>query len=119
MTSAEEKSLSTHSDDLVPPPSQQKKKIVQILASTIVSLVCVAAGAALIAVARRRSAIASAIVISILNQVTPRVCRFINNRFESHSSDGSRQASLYVKMTFFRWTNTVVSALNSNETLLL
>jgi hypothetical protein len=85
-----------------------QKKAVQILASTVVSLAAVAAGAALIAVARRRSAVASAITISILNQVTPRVCRFINNTFESHSSDGSRQASLYIKMTFFRWTNTVV-----------
>lgn len=88
-------------------PSAQKK-VAQILASTIVSLAAVAAGGALIAVARRRSAVASAITISILNQVTPQVCRYINNTFESHSSDGSRQASLYIKMTFFRWVNTVV-----------
>ena len=84
------------------------KKVAQILTSTFVSLAAVAAGAVFIALARRRSAVASAIIISILNQVTPRVCRFINNRFESHSSDGSRQASLYIKMTFFRWVNTVV-----------
>jgi hypothetical protein len=93
---------------LLPWPRLTQQKITQLLVSTFVSLAAVAAGGALIATARRRSAIASAITISILNQLTPQVCRYINNTFESHSSDGSRQASLYMKMTFFRWTNTVV-----------
>lgn len=88
-----------------------QKQVVQTIVSTFVSLLAVAAGGVVIAYARRWSAVASAVTISILNQVTPRVCMFINNRTESHSSDGSRQASLYVKMTFFRWVNTVVRTL--------
>jgi hypothetical protein len=83
-------------------------RIIRVSLSFAVTLVIIACGATLITRARRRSAFAAAMTINIINQVTPRISRMITNRFESHSNNGSRQASLYVKMTLLKWVNTAI-----------
>lgn len=46
--------------------------------------------------------------ITITNVVVPKICEFINN-FESHSTEGGRQTSLYVKIALFRWFNSAIA----------
>jgi len=64
-------------------------------------------GAFLIAQARKESAAWAAITITVLNTISPIVVHHITN-FESHSSEGSKQTSQYIKMSLFRWCNTAV-----------
>lgn len=49
----------------------------------------------------------AAIVISVLNALVPNIFKVIN-ALESHKHEGSYQASLYVKITIFRWINTAI-----------
>ena len=65
-------------------------------------------GVFLIAQARLHSAATAAIVIRIINYSTPFLCSQINNRLEKRTTEGGRQASLYVKMTLFKWVSTAV-----------
>lgn len=83
-------------------------RIILVFLSFSVTLAIIACGATVITRARRRSAFAAAMTINIINQVTPRICRMITNRFEAHRNNGSRQASLYVKMTLLKWVNTAI-----------
>jgi len=48
--------------------------------------------------------------IAITNVLVPKICEFIN-KFESHSTDGSRQTSLYIKTALFRWFNSALALL--------
>ena len=47
------------------------------------------------------------IFIVIINAVIPNICEVIN-KFESHSTEGHRQCSLYVKIALFRWFNSAI-----------
>lgn len=76
--------------------------------SFIVSCAAITFGAYLVYLAGQTSPIWASLTVTGINQVTPRICKFISNWFESHSSDGSYQASLYVKMTIFKWVKTAV-----------
>lgn len=40
----------------------------------------------------------------------PKICDFIN-KFESHATEGARQASVYVKVALFRWFNSGIALL--------
>lgn len=46
--------------------------------------------------------------ITITNLVVPKICELINE-IESHSTEASRQASLYVKVALFRWFNSAIA----------
>lgn len=46
--------------------------------------------------------------ITLTNLVVPKICEIIN-MIESHSTEASRQASLYVKVTLFRWFNSAIA----------
>ena len=83
------------------------QRLKQQSATLFLTLLCVGGGGAIIAAARRRSAAAAAIVIIILNSGVPQVVKQII-KFESHCDEGSRQRSLYVKMTLLRWFNTAI-----------
>lgn len=50
----------------------------------------------------------AAVVISLMNIIFPRAAKFLTN-FEVHGYEGSKQTSLYVKISFFRIMNTVVA----------
>ena len=45
--------------------------------------------------------------IAATNIAVPKICEFVN-ALESHSSEGNRNASLYVKVAIFRWFNSAV-----------
>lgn len=82
-------------------------RLLQRIVTFVVSLALLVGGGVLIALARRRSPTGAALTITALNTVTPMVCRYITHH-ESHSSEGSKQASLYIKVTAFRWINTAI-----------
>lgn len=46
--------------------------------------------------------------IAVTNIIVPKLCEFINN-IESHSTEASRQASMYTKIALFRWFNSAIS----------
>jgi len=50
------------------------------------------------------------IFIAVTNILVPKICEFIN-KYESHSTEGARQASLYVKVALFRWFNSAIALL--------
>jgi hypothetical protein len=84
-------------------------RTIQLIVTTFLTLLFIAGGAFSITYAFEHSAAVGGIVIKVFNTITPQVCIFINS-FESHGSEGSKEASLYVKMTIFRWINTAVIA---------
>ena len=49
----------------------------------------------------------AALIISALNAVAPQVCYFITG-FEHHNSEGSKQASLYLKLSASLWIFTAI-----------
>lgn len=49
----------------------------------------------------------AAVFISLMNILFPMVAKFLTKR-EIHRNEGSRHASLYIKITLFRWVNTVI-----------
>jgi len=49
----------------------------------------------------------TAFLIAILNMTVPRLLQLINS-LESHSAEGSYQASLYAKVSVFRFVNTAI-----------
>ena len=53
---------------------------------------------------------ATAAYISATNVIVPKICEFING-FESHATEGKRQASLYIKMALFRCFNSAIALL--------
>jgi hypothetical protein len=61
-------------------------------------------------VARTRESIGPAFsgpLISILNSIIPQIVKLLMI-FERHSTEGSFQVSLYLKITLFRWVNTAI-----------
>ena len=83
-------------------------KVTKWVLSFAVSCAAITFGAYLVYLAGQTSPIWASLTVTGINQVTPRICKVISNLFESHSSDGSYQASLYIKMTIFKWVNTAV-----------
>lgn len=85
----------------------QQKRIIQIFMTTIVSFGLIAGGAVVITLCRRQSPGLASTAITIFNQLTPRVVRFLTS-YEYHPGESSYSASKYIKMTVFRWINTAV-----------
>jgi hypothetical protein len=48
--------------------------------------------------------------ITVTNIIVPKICGVIN-AIESHSTEGNRNASLYIKVAIFRWFNSAVCLL--------
>ena len=64
-------------------------------------------GAACIGLARTHSVELSAIIIILLNVISPHIVRFLT-RFESHINESTYHSSAYIKVTLIRWVNTVI-----------
>jgi len=79
----------------------------RIVLTTILSACLIVAGAFLIAAAQGKSSNWAAITIILLNTITPMVVRFLTS-MEYHRSETSRTASQYLKVTAFRWLNSVI-----------
>jgi len=56
---------------------------------------------------RAYGALYAAVTISVLNYVCPTAAKALTNT-EIHPNEGSKQASLYIKIAIFRWVNTAI-----------
>lgn len=76
--------------------------------TSVLTLIAVIASNVIVVRVRNHYGIAyAAIAISTFNSVFPSICNLITN-LESHASEGSKQASLYVKITCGLWFVTTV-----------
>ena len=83
-------------------------KVFQRIVSTILSFAVIAAGFWIVSQAYMHNDInTAALEITVLNIVMPHVFKAINS-LESHQYEDSYQASLYWKITIFRWVNTAL-----------
>ena len=73
----------------------------------VLSAVLIIAGGFIIATAEAKSPQWASITIILLNQITPRVVRWLTS-MEYHRSETTRTASEYLKITAFRWVNYVI-----------
>jgi len=55
----------------------------------------------------RVNTILFAVILSTFNSIVPMIVRILVS-YEKHYGEGSLQASLYLKITFFRWVNTAI-----------
>jgi hypothetical protein len=78
-----------------------------IFITTIISFALIIGGGSVITFARRIGPETSSLAITVINQFTPRVVSFLTN-MESHPNQSSVSASMYLKVTAFRWTNTAL-----------
>jgi len=81
--------------------------ILQVISAFLFVLAAIAGGSYIIVYASKLSPIMATIAITAINQVIPLICKFLSNH-ESHKSRGALEASLYMKMTIFKWINTAV-----------
>jgi len=83
-------------------------KGIQLFISYTILFLFIGLGAVLVYEAGLLKASYAAYTITIINQITPRLCIFITNCIESHTSEGAKEASLYLKLTLFKWMNTAI-----------
>jgi len=84
-----------------------KTKILQRICTGILTVALIAVGFVAVKHAFRHSVNLAAVSIALLNLGVPQLLKQIN-RLESHSGEGSYQASLYAKVSIFRFVNTAV-----------
>ena len=97
--------LSYRSLSSLPPRLQD-----QVRSLSITTFVCVCAivlVAFVVKLCRDKSAIFAAISISVFNALFPAFAQAMTN-IESHSDEGHKQRSLYVKIALFRWVTTAI-----------
>lgn len=82
-------------------------RFAQIAFTTVVALLLVLGGGIAISYARSISPSIAGYLITALNILTPRVVSALT-KIESHPNESSVMASQYLKITAFRWTNTVL-----------
>jgi hypothetical protein len=73
----------------------------------IVTIVVIIGAAFAVREVRNYNVAYAAIFISIMNILFPLLAKFLTRK-EIHRNEGSRHASLYIKITLFRWVNTAV-----------
>ena len=83
---------------------EQFKQQVSTTACTFGAIFCIAL---IVRVCNDASAAWSAIAISVFNSIFPMFAKLLCS-FESHSSEGGKQRSLYFKIAIFRWVNTAI-----------
>lgn len=83
------------------------KRLLQRAVTSLVTAGIVVVGFFIVQKAYRTNVTLSAYVIALLNILVPIILKVIN-RYEAHPDEGQYQASLYRKITFFRWINTAL-----------
>ena len=83
-------------------------RVVQVFFTTLMSFGLIVGGAFVIVNARKISPELAALAITCFNLITPTVVRLMTRLFESHPDESSASASVYVKITALRWTNTAI-----------
>lgn len=81
---------------------------VRLLISYILVVIFLLIAAGVVLAAGIYSAGFAAIAISLMNTIIPYVFRFITDGIEAHTSEGAKEASLYIKVTIFKWINTAI-----------
>ena len=82
----------------------------QMISLSITTFVCICAVvliAFIVSLCRQISPIFAAIVISVFNVIFPIFANLMTN-MESHTDEGHKQRSLYIKIALFRWVNTAI-----------
>lgn len=82
-------------------------KVLQRICTGAITLVLIALGFVAVRRAFQYDVHVAAYLIAILNILVPNILKLVNN-LESHSRQGTFQASLYAKITIFRWVNTAI-----------
>ena len=75
--------------------------------TTLVTIAAIILVAFIVTICRGQSASYAAMAIAGFNALFPMFAKMLTNA-EAHGSEGSKQASLYIKIAFFRWVNTAV-----------
>lgn len=83
-------------------------KAIQLFISYFLVLILIVIACGVVFIMGQRSAGWAAAAIATMNSVVPILCRIITNGIESHTSEGSKEASLYIKVTIFKWINTAI-----------
>ena len=79
-----------------------------LVAPFVITIGLIAASAFLFVTIRKyRTSQQGAFAIALANYFFPLIAKALTD-FEKHRNHGSRQTSLYVKITFFRWINTAI-----------
>jgi diacylglycerol kinase len=83
-------------------------QIKQIIYTTVLTVILIACGCAFVVYIRiKYGTIYSALAVSTVNSGAPSLCGYLV-KYESHAREGSRQASLYFKITAFLWITTAM-----------
>ena len=82
-------------------------RIMQRLCTFLATFILVIGGGVLIAIARGRSVKWAAIMIVILNALSPAIVKKLT-ALESHANETTYASSTYIKVTLLRWVNTVI-----------
>jgi len=83
-------------------------KTIRLCISYILLFLLISGGGRLVWWMGLYDSVYAAYTITIINQITPRICGLLTSSIESHSSEGAREASLYLKLTIFKWLNTAI-----------
>jgi hypothetical protein len=83
------------------------RKVLGRVLNFCITLLLVSAAGWVVAAIRRKKAWIVGPVVSVFNSIIPLIIKILMI-FERHTSEGSFQSSLYLKITLFRWINTAV-----------
>jgi len=84
-----------------------KRQVISLSITTFVCIVTVVLIAFIVALCRDSSSTFAAVAISAFNAIFPMFAQFMT-AMESHTEEGLKERSLYIKIAFFRWINTAV-----------
>jgi len=85
-------------------------RAVQFFGTTLLMMIFLGWSGFFISSLQGNTASYTPLYITVTNIIVPKICEFIN-AFESHSTEGNRNASLYIKVAIFRWFNSAVCLL--------
>jgi hypothetical protein len=83
------------------------RQVISVGITTIVCLAAIILIAFIVALCRDRSAQFAAVAIAVFNALFPMFAQAMT-ALESHSEEGLKERSLYIKIAVFRWINTAV-----------
>ena len=83
------------------------RKVAGRLFNLAITLLLVSAAGWVVGSIRRKKAWIAGPAVSVFNSIIPLLIKILMI-FERHTSEGSFQSSLYLKITLFRWVNTAV-----------
>mmetsp|Transcript_16628 Transcript_16628/g.24577 ORF Transcript_16628/g.24577 Transcript_16628/m.24577 type:complete len:880 (+) Transcript_16628:121-2760(+) len=83
-------------------------KTIRLIISYAIVLLLILGAALVVYLVGQKNATYAAFAISGMNSIVPIICKIITQGIESHTSEGSKEASIYIKVTIFKWVNTAI-----------